>query len=71
MSIASDSDLSDVRDDVFMGYNEEDVKPNSLRFKKEPDEMCNDIDQVVPTRCENVVINDDNNSLDVIILYVD
>lgn len=66
------SDFSDVRDDVFMGYNEEDIKPNLVRYKVEPDEIGDDdIDQVVPTRCETVVVNQDDETLDVIVLYVD
>jgi hypothetical protein len=68
MSIASD--LSDVRDDVFMGYAEEDIKPRVARFKVESEGNSDDIDQVVPTRCDNVVAEDDE-SLDVVVLYVD
>lgn len=69
MSIASVSDLSDVRDDVFMGYNEEDIKPDIARYKVEADDISEDeIDQVVPTRSVNVAINEDDNTLDV--LYV-
>jgi hypothetical protein len=67
-SIASLSDLSDVRDDVFMGYNEEeDIKP-IVRYKVEADISDDEIDQVVPTQSDNVVTNDDDNTLDV--LYV-
>jgi hypothetical protein len=70
MSIASISDLSDVRDDVFMGYNEEDIKPDITRYKVEANDISDDeIDQVVPTQRDNVV-NDDENTLDVIVLYV-
>lgn len=51
-----------------MGYNEEDMKPKS--YKVNADNISDDeIDQVVPTRSENVVINDDD-TLDVIVLYV-
>jgi hypothetical protein len=68
-SIASLSDLSDVRDDVFMGYNEEeDIKPDIVRYKVEADISDDEIDQVVPTQSDNVVTNDDDNTLDV--LYV-
>lgn len=72
MSIASVSDLSDVKDDVFMGYNEEDIKPNVTRYKVETDDISEDgIDQVVPTRNDNAnVMNEDDNTLDVIVLYV-
>jgi hypothetical protein len=70
-SIASLSDLSDVRDDVFMGYNEEeDIKPDITRYKVEADISDDEIDQVVPTQSDNVVTNDDDNTLDVIVLYV-
>lgn len=70
MSIASISDLSDVRDDVFMGYNEDDIKPDVTRYKIEADDISEDeIDQVVPTQSDNVVVNDDS-TLDVIVLYV-
>lgn len=71
-SIASLSELSDVRDDVFMGYNEEeDIKPDVRAYKIEADNISDDeIDQVVPTQSDNVVVNDDDNSLDVIVLYV-
>jgi hypothetical protein len=68
MSIASD--LSDVRDDVFMGYAEEDIKPRVARYKVESEDISDEIDQVVPTRSDNVVANDDE-SLDVVVLYVD
>jgi hypothetical protein len=69
-SIASLSDLSDVRDDVFMGYNEEeDIKPDIVRYKVEADISDDEIDQVVPTQSD-VVSNDDDNTLDVIVLYV-
>lgn len=69
MSIASVSDLSDVKDDVFMGYNEEDLKPNVTGYKVKDIISDDEIDQVVPTRSENLVINDDE-TLDVIVLYV-
>lgn len=70
MSITSISDLSDVRDDVFMGYNEDDIKPDVTRYKIEADDISEDeIDQVVPTQSDNVVVNDDS-TLDVIVLYV-
>ena len=72
MSIASISELSDVKDDVFMGYNEEDIKPNVTRYKVEADDISEDgIDQVVPTQSDNAnVVKDDDNILDVIVLYV-
>lgn len=71
LSIASVSELSDVKDDVFMGYNEEDIKPTVILYKVEADDISEDgIDQVVPTRSDNVIVNDDDNSLDVIVLYV-
>lgn len=70
MSIGSVSDLSDVKDDVFMGYNEEDTKHNVSGYKVRADNISDDeIDQVVPTRSENLVITDDD-TLDVIVLYV-
>lgn len=55
-----------------MGYNEEDVKPTvSRHYKVETDDITDDeIDQVVPTQSDNVVVNDNDNSFDVIILYV-
>lgn len=71
LSIASVSDLSDVKDDVFMGYNEEDIKPDMSHYKVEADDISEDeIDQVVPTQSDNVVVNDDDNSLEVNVLYV-
>lgn len=72
MSIASISDLSDVKDDVFMGYNEEDIKPNVTRYKVEADDISEDeIDQVVPTQSDNAnAVNNDDNTIDVIVLYV-
>lgn len=55
-----------------MGYNEEeDIKPDIKAYKIEADNISDDeIDQVVPTQSDNVVVNDDDNSLDVIVLYV-
>lgn len=51
-----------------MGYNEEeDIKPDIARFKA--DISDDEIDQVVPTQSD-VVTNDDDNTLDVIVLYV-
>lgn len=71
ISIASVSDLSDVKDDVFMGYNQEDIKFRLDHYKVEAVDISDEeIDQVVPTRSDNVVVNDDDNSLDVIVLYV-
>lgn len=53
-----------------MGYNEEDIKPYVPGYKVEAGNISDDgIDQVVPTRSENLVINDDD-TLDVIVLYV-
>lgn len=50
-----------------MGYNEEeDIKPDITHYKIEADE----IDQVVPTQSDNIIVNDDDNTLDVIVLYV-
>lgn len=52
-----------------MGYNEEeDIKP-VMRYKVEADISDDEIDQVVPTQSD-VVTNDDDNTLDVIVLYV-
>lgn len=60
-----------MRDDVFMGYNEEeDIKPDTRYYKVEADISDDEIDQVVPTQSDNVVTNDDENTLDVIVLYV-
>lgn len=71
LSIASVSDFSDVKDDVFMGFNDEDIKPTITRYKVEADEISDDgIDQVVPTLSDMVVPDDDENTLDVIVLYV-
>lgn len=71
ISIASVSDLSDVKDDVFMGYNEEDIKPCLGQYKVEAVNISDEeIDQVVPTQSDNFVVNDNDNSLDVIVLYV-
>lgn len=72
MSVASVSDLSDVRDDVFMGYNEDDIKPTIIRYKVEADDISDvEIDQVVPSQNDNVDAHNDNaNTLDVIVLYV-
>lgn len=71
ISIASMSELSDVKDDVFMGYNEEDIKPRFEEFKVEAADISDEeIDQVVPTQSDSIVVNDDENSLDVIVLYV-
>jgi len=84
MSIGSQSsDSSDVRDDVFMGYNVMNIiKPiqsaaaaaaAQRQYKVEVDDISDDeIDQVVPTQSVNGDdAADDNNSLDdVIVLYV-
>lgn len=54
-----------------MGYNDEDIKPNVSHYEVKADDISDDeIDQVVPTQSDNVVINDDDNALDVIVLYV-
>lgn len=55
-----------------MGYSEEDIKPSVIDgYKVEADDISEDeIDQVVPTQSDTVVVNDDDNSLDVIVLYV-
>lgn len=69
-----DLKLSDVKDDVFMGYNEDlDIKmSNAMHFKVEidndEDEM--EIDQVVPTRLDDEVIKCEDGTLDVVVLYV-
>lgn len=67
-SIPSISDLSDVRDDVFMGYNEEeDIKPDVSHYNIETDDISDDeIDQVVPTKSDSVMVNDEDNTLDVL-----
>jgi hypothetical protein len=69
--------LSDLRDDVFMGYNQEDIKPKApTRFKIESEDISDsEIDQVVPTVEANHEHDDaDENSLldvdDVVVLYV-
>jgi hypothetical protein len=70
-SIASMSDLSDVRDDVFMGYNDEDIKMDITHYKVEAVDISDDdIDQVVPTRSDVAASNNNDESLDVIVLYV-
>lgn len=55
-----------------MGYNEEDIKPNVTRYKVEADDISEDeIDQVVPTQSDNAnAVNNDDNTIDVIVLYV-
>jgi hypothetical protein len=73
--------LSDLRDDVFMGYNQEDIKPKApTRFKIESEDISDsEIDQVVPTsQCveanKRAEDTDEENSLldvdDVVVLYV-
>jgi hypothetical protein len=59
-----------VKDDVFMGYNEDlEMKIDPMQFKVEMDDEK--IDQVVPTRLsEYDDISCENSSLDVIVLYV-
>lgn len=67
-----DLNLSDVKDDVFMGYNEDlDIKSsNAMHFKVEidNDDEMEGIDQVVPTRLESDEIRCEDSTLDV--LYV-
>lgn len=54
-----------------MGYNEEDIKPRLGHYKVDDADISDEgIDQVVPTQSDNVVVNHDDNSLDVIVLYV-
>lgn len=55
-----------------MGYNEDDIKPDIARYKEEAADISEDeIDQVVPTQSDNAVtVNDDGESFDVIVLYV-
>jgi len=72
---ASTIDLSDVKDDVFMGYNEDQdaIKNRPMQFKVEIDDE--EIDQVVPTiptSCphDDYEISCEDSSLDVIVLYV-
>lgn len=54
-----------------MGYNEDDIKPDIARYKEEAADISEEIDQVVPTQSDNAVtVNDDGESFDVIVLYV-
>lgn len=70
MSIASVSDHSDVKDDVFMGYNISGIKMKLIQhYKVEVDDISDDeIDQVVPSQSECITANGDDDSVDV--LYV-
>lgn len=74
--LSDDLMLSDLRDDVFMGYNQEDTNLKaSMRFKIESEDISDsEIDQVVPTSQCVEADNDDENSLldvdDVVVLYV-
>lgn len=69
--------ISDVKDDVFMGYNEDQAMP-TMDFKMELDDNDNDvyveeIDQVVPIHFKEEQEEDNNcedSTLDVIVLYV-
>jgi hypothetical protein len=68
-------ELFDVKDDVFMGYNEElERKSDPMHFKMEinEEEEEKEIDQVVPTQQQvhDYEINCEDGSLDVIVLYV-
>lgn len=64
-----DLQLSDVKDDVFMGYNDDqDYKAaNAMHFKVEIDDEM-EIDQVVPTRRGHEDVRCEDSTLDV--LYV-
>jgi hypothetical protein len=60
-------DVTEVKDDVFMGYNaDQEMKSNTIQFKVENEH----IDQVVPTHHNDYTINCEDSSLDVIVLYV-
>lgn len=64
-----DLELSDVKDDVFMGYND-DQDFRAMHFKVEIDDD-EEIDQVVPTtRLDDDIRCEDSTSLDVVVLYV-
>lgn len=67
------SDITDIRDDPFMGYDEQSLKINSINFyDMEEDEADIEIDQVVPTQCDDkstkIIKKDDNI---IIVLCVD
>lgn len=67
-----DLELSDVKDDVFMGYNEDQHNKvsNAMHFKVEIDDD-EEIDQVVPTTSlDDEIRCEDSTSLDIVVLYV-
>lgn len=67
------SEVTDIRDDPFMGYDEQSLKTNSIKFyDMEQDEAEIEIDQVVPTQCDDkstINIKRDDNII--IVLCVD
>lgn len=67
------SEVTDIRDDPFMGYDEQSLKTNSIKFyDMEEDEAEIEIDQVVPTQCDDkstINIKQDDNII--IVLCVD
>lgn len=69
------SDLTEIRDDPFMGYDEQSLKVNSIKFyDMEEDEADVEIDQVVPTQnCDDkstITIKQDEDQM-IIVLCVD
>ncbi len=69
LHFADDLKLSDVKDDVFMGYNDDqDFKMlSAMHFKVEMDD---EIDQVVPINQDYEGIKCEDSTLDVVVLYV-
>ena len=68
-----DFELSDVKDDVFMGYNDDQdfMTTSAMHFKVEiNDDDGEDIDQVVPTRLDDEDTRCEDSTLDVVVLYV-
>ena len=67
------SEMIEIRDDPFMGYDEQSLKTNSIKFyDMEEDETEIEIDQVVPTQYDDkstINIKQDDNII--IVLYVD
>jgi hypothetical protein len=64
-----DLKLSDVKDDVFMGYYEDQAMPMHFKVEIDDNEDGDEIDQVVPIQL-NEEIRCEDSTLDVIVLCV-
>lgn len=75
MTASTSFDLSDVKDDVFMGYNEDQdaikIHPMQLKVEIDDEEIDQVVPTIIPTSCPNdYEISCEDSSLDVIVLYV-